>query len=533
MHKNSPGRRGMRLTLLAAALVVGAAASAQSQTFASAQPPGVPPPLRKPVAQPPLLSGGNSIDLTVPLYHSRVVTVVTPANRVSVANPDVADIVVISPSELYVLGKDLGTTNVLLWDKENRLIGAVDVEVQHDLDSLKHKFAELLPGEAIEVRASQRSIVLSGHVSNAGAMDAATRIAATYLAQVQTAAKTVQFKQQSGVSQREDKSVGEVINLLQVGGAQQVMLEIKVAEIARTAVKQMNAQFNSIASGLGHWNVGGVNGGATFPPYLDPNNLTHLVTGTGGIYGPAIPQFTPTPMTIGSQGLFASFLDKNFLFNMALDAAKESGLARILAEPTLTTLSGQEADFVSGGEFPIPVPQNNNTVTIVFKQFGIAVKFLPVVLNSGHINLKLNVSVSELESGNTVQLALPGTTSSFLIPSLSERSASGVVELGDGQTIGLAGLLHETTRSLVTKFPGLGDVPVLGALFRSSSYQKGETELVILVTPRLARPLPSGRARMPTDQYTEPNDVDFYLRGLLEHTGPKTPGAFASGGTDK
>jgi len=166
------------------------------------------------VAQPPLLSGGASIDLAVPLYQSRVVTVITPANRVSVANPDVADIVVISPVELYVLGKDIGTTNVLLWDNNSHLIGAINVEVQHDLENLKRKFAELLPGQPIEVRSSQRSIVLSGRVSDAESMNAATRIAATFLAQVQTATKTLEFKQSAGSGK-----AGDIINLLQVGGA--------------------------------------------------------------------------------------------------------------------------------------------------------------------------------------------------------------------------------------------------------------------------------------------------------------------------
>jgi pilus assembly protein CpaC len=367
-------------------------------------------------------------------------------------------------------------------------------------------------------------------------MNAATRIAATFLAQVQTAKQTEEFKQGSS-SKREDKSVGEIINLLQVGGAQQVMLEVKVAEIARTEVKSLDAQFNSIARGLGNWNVGGVNGGATFPPALfAPGNLQAPVFGSNTLssgltqqpYGPAITQFLPTTMSIASQGLFASFLDKNFLFNLALDAAKQEGLARILAEPTLTTLSGQEAKFISGGEFPIPVPQGLNTITIDFKQFGVAVKFLPVVLNSGHINLTLNVSVSELASNNTVTLAVPGTSSTFTIPSLTERSATGVVELSDGQTIGLAGLLSETTSSTITRFPGLGSIPVLGALFRSQSYQKGETELVILITPRLARPLPPGKIRLPTDAYVEPTDMDFFFRGQMEHNGPKKPIASAT-----
>src|SRR5258708_18453758 len=442
-------------------------------TLAQTQTPPRPLTSPKAITQPPLLGGGASIDLAVPLYQSRVVTVLIPANRVSVANPDVADIVVISSTELYVLGKDIGTTNVLLWDNNSHLIGAINVEVEHDLENVKRKFADLLPGQPMEVRSSQRSIVLSGRFSDAEAMNAATRIASTFLAQVQTATKTLEFKQTGGSS----KSAGDISNLLQVGGAQQVMLEVKVAEIARTEVMSMDLQFNSIARGLGNWNVGGVNGGATFPPALFaasnakvPVFSTPLPSGVPQQpYGPAITEFLPTTMSIARQGLFASFLDKNFLFNMALDAAKQKGLARILAEPTITTLSGQEASFLSGGEFPIPVPQNLNTVTIDFKQFGVAVKFLPLVLNSGHINLTLNVSVSELATANTVTIAVPGTSATFTIPSLTERTAPGVVELGDGQTMGLAGLLSDTIASQVTKFPGLGSIPILGALFRSQN----------------------------------------------------------------
>ena len=474
----------------------------------------------------PLLSGGGTVDLTVPLFKSRMVKAGAATNRVSVANPDIADIVVISATELYVLGKDLGTTNVLLWDRENHLIGSIAVEVSPDVDNLKQKLAEVLPGQAVEVRASQRSIILSGHVPDAESMNAAVRIARTYLAQIQTANQAEEFKQ-SNSSRREDKTVGDVINLIQVGGSQQVMLEVKVAEIARTELRSLDAQFNSIARGLGNWNVGGVNGGATFPPVLfGTQQLQQSVFSQYGNptnyapYGPSVAGFVPNVPTITNQGLFASFLSKNFLFNLALDAAKQKGLARILAEPTLTTMSGQEATFVSGGEFPIPVPQSNNTVTIVFKEYGIIVNYVPVVLSSGHINLKLNVSVSELESANSVNLGLPGTATSYVIPSLSKRAASGTVELSDGQTMGLAGLLHETTRSLITKFPGLGEIPVLGALFSSQSYQKGETELVILVTPRLAAPLPPGKARLPTDAYHEPSDIDFFLRGRLEGGAP-------------
>lgn len=517
-----PGPLGRLLALLAAELICISTAGAQTTL-----------PTPAALTQPPLLSNGASIDLGVPLYQSRVVTGVLPANRVSVANPDVADIVVISPTQFYVLGKDLGTTNVLLWDRDNRLIGVINVEVQHDLDSLKRKYAELLPNQAIEVRAVQRSIVLSGRVTDAETLNAAQRIAENYLAQIQTAKQSEQFQQGSN-SRRENKTVGEVINLLQVGGTQQVMLEVKVAEIARTELKRLDAQFNALAQGLGHWNVGGVNGGATFPPALiGGTQLQTPIFTNPAPYGPAVVAFAPTTMAIQNQGLFASFLDKNLLFNLALDAATEKGLARILAEPTLTTLSGQEAEFLSGGEFPIPVPQNLNAVTITFKQFGVQLKFLPVVLKSGHINLKVNVAVSDLATSNSVTLGVAGSSSSFVIPSLSERSASGVVELSDGQTIGLAGLLHETTTADLTKFPGLAELPILGALFRSQNYQKGETELVIFVTPRLAQALPPGKARLPTDAYVEPNDWDFFVRGKWEGTAPKKSSSPSADGSTK
>ena len=535
-----PSSERLTRTVIAVALAftVGAAAvavGASGSTNGGAQSPPArtgDAPVARALVPAPLLAAGTRLDLSVPLYHSRLVTLIAPAVRVSVANPRIADIVVISPTQIYVLGKYIGSTNVLLWDRRNRLIGAVNVEVQFDLGGLKRKLAELLPGESIDVRSSQRSIVLSGHVSSAVAMDAAVRIASTFLAAAsdhnEQGGAPSRSREPGGAGSSGRSGTGEIINLLQVDGVQQVMLQVTVAEIARTEVRQLDAQFNSIAQGLGNWHLGGVNGGAAFPPFLDQNGYEHMITSSGGLYGPAVSQFTPNTSVIQNQGLFASFLSTNFLFNLALDAAKENGLARMLAEPTLTTLSGQEADFVSGGEFPIPVPQGfSNAVTIQFKKFGIVLKCLPVVLNSGHINLKMNVSVSQLESGNTVQLSLSGTASSFVIPSLSERSASGVVELGDGQTIGLAGLLSENTRTLVTKFPGLGDIPVLGALFRSQDFQNGETELVILVTPRLAKPLPDGRPRLPTDAYKDPSDADFYLRGLLESPDATVPATAA------
>jgi len=462
------------------------------------------------------LGMGQTVDLSVLLFKSRIVTLDAPIGRVSVGNPDIADIVVIRPTEVYVLGKDIGTTNVFLWDRDNKPLGSMNIEVTHDLGSLKAKLHQLLPDHKIAVHSAQRSVVLTGSVPDAVTMSAAVRLAEGYLAQVQTAKKAEQFEQESS-SKRDDKTVGQVINLLEIGGAQQVMLEVKVAEIARTELKRLQARFNSIGRGS-PWTGGGVNGGATFPDLLvQPDNARLPVFGRTDpvVAGPAIDEFAPTDMVIQNQGLFASYLSKNFLFNLALDAAKEKGLARILAEPTLTTLTGQEAKFLSGGEFPIPVPNGFNAVTIEFKEFGVGLKFLPVVLNSGHINLRVNVSVSELSDCSTVALQSENATRNFFVPCLEKRDASGTIELGDGQTMGLAGLINDNLREVVTKFPGLGSVPVLGALFRSQQFRKGETELVILVTPHLARPLP-GKVRLPTDSFKEPTDSEFYWLGKIE-----------------
>ncbi len=458
----------------------------------------------------------RSQTIYVPLYKSRLVRFAEPATRISVGNPDVADILILRSTQLYVLGKDLGTTNVLLWDKEDRLIGTVEVEVTHDLQSLKKKLHELLPNEEIEVRSAQRNIILSGNVSNAAKMEAALRIARGYFASF-TAVDSTEF-QQDDQSGADGGSRGEVINLMSVGGVQQVMLEVKVAEISRTELRRLDVRFNSIFLNSSEFAWGGVNGGASFPDALFDNDTRVPIFNRDAPLGPVIDEFAPNDLIIEDKGFFASLLTSDALFNVAFDAAKENGLAKILAEPTLTTQTGQTAEFLSGGEFPIPVPQGgiSNAVTVEFKEFGVGVKFLPVVLDSGRINLKLNISVSELTSGNTIGITSEGTTSSFVIPALTKRSAVSTVELADGQTIGIAGLINENLREVVTKFPGLGSIPVVGALFRSQEFIKGETELLILVTPHLAKPLDPKEIRLPTEGFTEPSDFDWYLMGRTE-----------------
>ncbi|WP_228050878.1 type II and III secretion system protein family protein [Pontibacterium sinense] len=437
--------------------------------------------------------------VNVPLYKSRIIQLGGPVHKISVGNKEVADILVMRANQVYIVGNGIGTTNILMWDSKNNLTQSLDVEVTPDLNSLKAKLHQLLPGEPIRVNTSQGAIVLSGELSNALSMDTAMKVAHSYL----------QEPSSDGATQK-----GNVINLMSIGGSQQVMLKVTVAEVSRSVIKRLGVKFHAFAEG-GDVNFGAVNGGASFPDLVDENGLRRGLFNSGAVTGPAVDEFAPGNLSIPDKGIFASFLDDDFMFSLAIDAAKENGLAKVLAEPTLTALTGQEAEFLSGGEFPIPVPDDDG-ITIEFKEFGVGLKFIPVVLDSGRINLNLNVSVSELTSSSSISIGTGSGTSassSFFVPALTKRSARSTVELGDGQTIGIAGLINENMRDAVSKFPGLGDIPVLGHLFRSQEYEKGETELVILVTPTLAQPFNADEIVLPGAGFVEPNDFEFYLLG--------------------
>ncbi|HEX4579666.1 MAG TPA: type II and III secretion system protein family protein, partial [Candidatus Dormibacteraeota bacterium] len=425
-----------------------------------------------------------------------------------------------------------GATNVLLWDRDERLISSVSVFVTHDLEGLRETLASVLPGEKIQVTSAQRNLILSGVVTSALKMDAALQIAHSYLQQAATAKEKLMFKEEAnqGGGADTDRKSGQVINLLSVAGAQEVMLHVKVAEVQRSIMKDLNAQWNLIHNN-GAATIGGVNGGATFPPALwVPGNFYSPIFGSpnprvpppggGNPVGPYVSLFQPTVPSITTQGLFGSWVGKELAAQLIIDAAAQHGQARILAEPTVTTLNGQEAQFLSGGSFPIPVPEQNGVIGIDYKDFGVKLVFQPLVLETGRINLKLNISVSQLVTTNSLVVTPLTSSSVFAVPALSERRASSTVELSDGQTIGIAGLMNENMNSAVTKFPGLGDIPILGQLFRSQSFQKGQTELVIFVTPTLAKPVMPGDVKLPTDNQVDPSNVDFYLRGRMEGTPP-------------
>lgn len=420
--------------------------------------------------------------VTVPHHKSTHVKLSGKASKVSLGDPDVLDIVMLKSNELFLIGNKLGATNLMAWDSRGVLIESINIEVTHDLNSLKAKLFEFLPNEQIEVHSSQNRLLLSGQVSNQQQMNIAMRIAETY-----AAGQSVDASKESG---SEVTAATGVINLMSIGGAQQVMLEVTVAEVQRSLVRKFDANFHFFQSSGSNFSWGG----ASVP---------------AGIVG-ATPIFDiPTSQ---DYGILGSFVDGNTLFSFALDVAKQNGVAKVLAEPNLTALSGAKAEFLAGGEFPIPVPDEDG-ITIEYKEYGVGLKFIPTVLSDQKINLNLAVDVSEIANSSSLTIEPSLSNATYFIPPITRRSASSTLELADGQTIGIAGLLSENVRDVSNKMPGLGEVPVIGQLFNSQEFVSGETELVILVTPRLAKPIDRSAVTLPTDAFVSPNDLQYYLLG--------------------
>ncbi len=462
------------------------------------------------------LSASDSVS-RVTLGKASFISLPAAIDHVTVGNPEVADVKILDPTHLYILGKKLGSTNViLLCGKRNDPCGRnLDVEVTHDLDGLKAKLHELFPNESPKVLSSQGSIVLSGQVSGPQKMDAILKVAETFLSQdgqqQSSGDQPTQVNINMGGQAASKQQVTKVINLMQVGGPQQVMLGVTVAEIDRRLARDFKVDFSAIG-GSGDFSSGALSG----------DGLVSALSNAAAIGA----------STINPYGMFFRFIGHDVAVKTVINAAKENGLAKILAEPNLTVISGQDADFLSGGEFPIPVPQNMgvggaSTVTIQFKPFGVMLKFLPVVLDTGRISMKLNIDVSEISADNAV--VLPAGNGNFVIPSLTKRSANSSLELNDGQTLGIAGLINDSMRETISKFPGLGDIPVLGQLFTSQKFLKNETELVIFVTPHLVKPIVPGNIQLPTDAYIEPSDTEYYLMGRTEAR--KTPTRVNTGQT--
>jgi pilus assembly protein CpaC len=419
---------------------------------------------KEPLTQPPVEL--KKIDLTS--GKSVVLRSDVPVKRISIANPEIADFNLLSPTEIYLTGKAAGSTNLTLW-QDNRITAVYDLIVSYDLTKMKEQMQEMMAGEKdLRIVTANDSITLAGKVSSAAKLSQALALAKAFAPE------------------------GKINNLVEVGGVHQVMLEVRVAEMSKSLTRRLGINF------------AGTDGDTFGVSML--GGLSRVVKGTDAVISSAPLGFA-----------YSSSVNALFRFDALgatwtgfVDALKEDGLIKVLAEPTLVTLSGQPANFLAGGEFPVPVPQGLGTAAIEYKPFGVALSFTPVVLSADKINIKVSPEVSELDFSTALQFE------GFVVPGIRTRRASTVVELGDGQSFAIAGLLRDNVRSISSKFPILGELPIIGALFQSKSFQREETELIIIVTPRLVKPLNMAKQTLPTDFYVEPNDVEFYLMGQLE-----------------
>jgi len=395
--------------------------------------------------------------------------------RVSIADREIADFNLLSPREIYITGMKAGITNLTLWEGKDKL-KIYDLEVTYDISRLKQKLHEMLPEETdIRVASFDDSITLTGRVSSTAKLSQALAIAGGYAPK------------------------GKVRNLLEVAGVHQVMLEVRISEMSQSLVKELGV--NWIYTDGGDFGVGMMGQLSELVAPMDANL-------TSGPLGFLIPSSANT--------LFR-FHNGSGTHTGVVDALEEEGLVKILAEPTLIALSGQTASFLAGGEFPVPVPQGLGTVGIDYKTFGVGLQFTPTVLDEKRISIQVMPEVSELDFSTSVRFE------GFVVPGLSTRRTSTNIELEDGQSFAIAGLLKDNARDNISKYPFLGDIPVLGNLFRSREFQNNETELIIIVTPHLVKPLDSEKQKLPTNYYIEPNDIDFYVWGSMSGMGKDSP----------
>jgi pilus assembly protein CpaC len=412
-----------------------------------------------------VMQGSASSALNVPMNRAVVVESDVPFAELSIANPGIADISTLSDKTIYVLGKAPGRTTLTLLSPDGKLIANVEVQVTPDIGEFKERLQQILPGEKIEVRTANDGIVLSGTVSSTAKLDRALDLANRYAPE-------------------------RVSNLMTVGGTQQVMLKVRFAEMQRSVAKSLSASLSVEGGGVRI-------GTGTYLTGVDAAN-PDLITLRDGTVGAA------------EVGFSAGSLE----FGVLLEALESKGMVRTLAEPNLTALSGQEASFLAGGEYPIPVSDDDG-ITIDYKPFGVELNFTPVVVDGDVINLMINAAVSSIDTGNSIQ------TDGLTVNAFRRRETSTTVEMRDGESFAIAGLLQDDFRDLNGQVPWLGDLPVLGALFRSSEYQRSQSELVIIVTPHLVTPTRGEALALPTDRIRLPTERDLFLFGNV--TGSEGP----------
>ncbi|ARE41388.1 Type II/IV secretion system secretin RcpA/CpaC, associated with Flp pilus assembly [Rhodovulum sp. P5] len=403
----------------------------------------------------------SSGKLNVPVNRAVIVESEEIFAELSISNPAIADISTLSDRSIYVLGKAPGRTTLTLLGAEGQLLANVEVRVTLDISELKERLREILPGEPVEVRAANDGLVLSGTVSSPQVIDRAMGLAERYAPK-------------------------KVSNMMSVAGSQQVMLNVRFAEMNRSVAKSLGANFGV---------SGQVDGGDTT---FQANALTTAATGAG-------------IFQIGGQAGVMQF-------NLLLEAMETKGFIRTLAEPNLTALSGHNASFLAGGDYPIPVLGQDGNVSVEFRPFGVSLDFMPNVVGE-NINLQMEAEVSNIDPSVTF------SSGGLTISGFSSRKTETTIELHDGESFAIAGLLQDDFTSLATQVPWIGDVPVLGALFRSADYQRDQSELVIIVTAHLVTPTRGEALALPTDRLRPASERDFFLFGRMGTPNAPTQGA--------
>jgi pilus assembly protein CpaC len=409
-----------------------------------------------------VVRNGAARDLNVTMNRAVVVESDVPFAELSIANPSIADFSTLSDRTIYVLGKTPGRTTLTLLDEAGRLITNVEIHVSTDVSEFKERLQQILPNERIEVRTANDGIVLSGSVSSTARMERALSLAQRYAPE-------------------------RVSNLMVVAGNQQVMLKVRFAEMQRSVSKQLSTSLAVDALGV----TG--NGAA-----LAGSNLPSTGVNLGGIGA-----------NNNAGAAFFGFDVGSVEIGILLEALESKGVVRTLAEPNLTALSGQEAKFLAGGEYPVPVAQDNNTTSIEFKPFGVELNFIPRVVDGDIINLEMAAAVSSIDPTNGIN------TGTFTVDAFRRRDTSTTVQLRDGESFAIAGLLQDDFRDTNAQVPWLGDVPVLGALFRSADYARAQTELVIIVSAHLVTPTRGEALALPTDRVRLPSEMDLFLNGRV------------------
>jgi pilus assembly protein CpaC len=426
-------------------------------------------------------AGETAGQIVVPVDKSRLLRFDRAFREISVGNREVAEVQPLSHQLIYVLGKKIGTTNLTIMGPGGTVIAVVDVVVSYDIDGIKRRLHELMPQEKIDVAASGDALSLSGRVSSPGNLRQILEVAEHY-------------------------APGKVSNLLSLSGSQQVLLQVKFAEVQRTAMRNLDA-----------------NGGLQWTAGADS-----ISSGWGPVFPDPVTGLLDASKAFGA--VTSTLQHGNFTIKAGIEALEKKGLVRTLAEPNLVALSGDTASFLAGGEFPIPVAQTSSgtgvpVVTIDYKQFGVSLAFTPTVVGADTVNLVLKSEVSALDNANAI------TANGFDIPALKVRRAKTTVELRDGQSFAIAGLLQDDFANNTGQLPFLGSVPVLGALFRSWEYNHQQTDLVLIVTVHLVSPTVAGNLNTPLDAVVLPSPIEQATTGAVEKDGkPAAPAGDNSGG---